>query len=92
MSSVEESQPPPPETPNNAGWATFEAKVRARRLAACLERAVKLTDVGQLGEAREAIAEARLLAPDAPEIAALEQRINSRPSPGAVLLATPDDG
>ena len=77
--------------PNNAGWATFEAKVRARRLAACVERAVKLIDGGHLGEAREAIAEARGLSPDAPEIAELEQRINSRPSPGAILLATPDE-
>jgi hypothetical protein len=77
--------------PNNAGWATFEAKVRARRLAACLERAGQLIDRDELGEAREAIAEASLLAPDAPEIADLEQRINSRPSPGAVLLATPDE-
>ena len=39
VSSVEESHPLRPEMPNNAGWATFEAKVRARRLAACLERA-----------------------------------------------------
>ena len=77
--------------PNNAGWATFEAKVRARRLAACLERAVELIDGGHLGEAREVVAEAKLLAPDAPEIADLEQRINARPSPGAVFLAAPDE-
>lgn len=89
VSSVDEPHQPP-ETPNNAGWATFEARVRARRLAACVERAGNLIDGGQLAEARESINEATLLAPDAPEIAELEQKIHARPSPGAVLLATAD--
>ena len=90
MSFPEEPQQPQPETPNHAGWATFEARVRARRLAACVVRADNLIDSGRLDEARETLLEAKLLAPDAPEIVELEQKMAARPSPGAVLLAAPD--
>ena len=77
----------PKEVPNHAGWATFEARVRGRRFARCLERANQMIDLGRLDEARDALNEARILSPDAPELAELERRIASQPAPGAILLA-----
>ena len=43
-----------PDAPNRGGWATFEARVRARRVETCLERARELIDDGRLEEARAA--------------------------------------
>ena len=77
------------ETPNNSGWVTFEARVRGRRFARCLERADEAINLGQLSDAREALTEAKTLWPDAPEIAQFESRIDSAPNPNAVFL-TPD--
>ena len=77
------------ETPNNSGWVTFEARVRGRRFARCLERADEAINLGQLSDAREALTEAKTLWPDAPEIAQFESRIDSVPNPNAVFL-TPD--
>lgn len=76
------------ETPNHAGWATFEARVRGRRFARCIERANIAIETGKLNDARAAVDEARALSPDAPEISELESRIASQPSPGAILLAS----
>jgi hypothetical protein len=75
------------ETPSSAGWATFEARVRGKRFARCIERANAAIDQGATEAAREAINEARVLMPDAPEITELESRIVSQPGPTAVLLA-----
>jgi hypothetical protein len=65
------------ETPNNAGWATFEARVRGKRFARCIDRANAAILHAQIAAAREAIAEARALSPMAPEIAQLEARLDA---------------
>jgi len=75
------------DTPSPGGWATLEAKVRAQRFARCLERSRGAIDAGRLADAREALNEARTLAPDAPELEELERRMASQPSPGAVFLS-----
>jgi hypothetical protein len=67
--------------PSTAGWATFEARVRGRRFARCIERANGSIETGALDAAREALEEAKSLSPDAPEIAELESRIAARPEP-----------
>ena len=72
------------ETPNHAGWATFEARVRGRRFGRCVERAALALDLGNMDDARAALDEARALSPDAPEIAELESRLGSQSSPNAV--------
>ena len=69
-----------PEIPSSAGWATFEARVRGRRFARCVERAHAAIDSGDLDSARDAVHEAQALMPDAPEISELEARIASRPT------------
>lgn len=66
-----------PETPNNAGWATFEARVRGKRFARCIDRANAALLHTQIAAAREAIAEARALSPMAPEIAQLQARLDA---------------
>ena len=76
-----------PEIPSSAGWATFEARVRGRRFARCIERAHAAIDSGALDVAQEAVNEARALMPDAPEISELESRIASQPSPAPVPVA-----
>jgi hypothetical protein len=87
-----------PEIPNNAGWATFEARVRGRRFARCIDRANAALDAGEIDEARSAVEEARALAPDAPEISELEARIAAPPTPRmefvspAILQQEPDPG
>jgi len=69
-----------PEIPSSAGWATFEARVRGRRFARCIERAHAAIDSGDLDSARAAVDEAQALMPDAPEINELENRIATRPT------------
>ena len=76
------------ETPNHAGWATFEARVRGRRFGRCVERAALALDLGKMDDARAALDEARALSPDAPEIAELESRLGSPSSPNAILLVS----
>ena len=88
MNTTDDADSPGRETPNNSGWVTFEARVRGRRFARCLERADEAINLGQMDDAREALTEAKALWPDAPEIAEFESRIVSGPSPGAVLLAS----
>lgn len=73
--------------PSSAGWATFEARMRTRRFARCIERATIGLEAGTLEDVRDALDEARVLCPDAPEIAELEARIAALPSPGATLVA-----
>jgi hypothetical protein len=73
--------------PHAGGLAALEAKVRAQRLARCLERSRNAIDGGRLAEAREALNEAQTLAPNAPELDELERRIAAQPSPGAVFLS-----
>jgi hypothetical protein len=74
-----------PEIPSSAGWATFEARVRGRRFARCIERAHAAIDSGDLDEARNAVVEAGQLMPGAPEIAELEARIAARPNAAEIL-------
>jgi hypothetical protein len=73
--------------PGGAGWATFEARVRARRFARCLERASASIDTGAIDDAREALDEARELYPDSPEVAQLSHRLAAEPGPSAALLS-----
>lgn len=72
--------------PSSAGWATFEARMRTRRFGRCIERAIAGLETGTLEEVRDALDEARVLCPDAPEIAELEARIAALPSPSATLI------
>lgn len=62
-------------TPNYAGWASFEARVRGRRFARVVEIARTAIDQGRVDEATAALEEARSLVPEAPEIVELEQRL-----------------
>jgi hypothetical protein len=73
--------------PSSAGWATFESRMRTRRFARCIERATAGLEAGTLEEVRDALDEARVLCPDAPEVAELDARISALPSPSATLLA-----
>ena len=74
--------------PGSAGWAAFEARMRNRRFSRCIEHATNGLQSGAMEEVRDALDEARILCPDAPEIAELESRIAALPSPSAVLLAS----
>jgi hypothetical protein len=74
--------------PGSAGWAAFEARMRDRRFSRCIEHATTGLQTGAMEEVRDALDEARILRPDAPEIAELESRIAALPSPSAVLLAS----
>jgi hypothetical protein len=74
--------------PGSAGWAAFEARMRNRRFARCIERAATGLESGAMEEVRDALDEARILCPDAPEIAEFESRFAALPSPSAVLLAS----
>ncbi len=73
--------------PGSTGWAAFEARMRNRRFARCIERTAAGLESGAMEDVRDALDEARILCPDAPEIAELESRIAALPSPSAVLLA-----
>jgi hypothetical protein len=73
--------------PGSAGWAAFEARMRERRFARCVERANAGLEAGTLEEVRDALDEARILCPDAPEIVELERRIAALPSPSAVVFS-----
>src|SRR5919108_4106457 len=72
--------------PSSTGWATFEARIRERRFARCIERVAASLDADSIAEAREALDEARELCPDRPEIAEFESLIASRPEPSDILL------
>jgi len=74
--------------PGSTGWAAFEARMRDRRFARCIERATAGLETGTLEEVRDALDEARILCPGAPEIAELDHRISALPSPSSVLLAS----
>jgi hypothetical protein len=87
MSLHEDADKARPLTPGHGSWATFEARVRARRVGTCLERASALMDDGSLEEARQALNEARVLAPDALEIVELEHKIAAQSSPDPVPLS-----
>jgi hypothetical protein len=74
--------------PGSTGWAAFEARMRNRRFSRCIERATGGLQTGAMEEVRDALDEARMLCPDAPEIAELESRIAALPSPSAVMFAS----
>jgi hypothetical protein len=74
--------------PGSTGWAAFEARMRNRRFSRCIEHATAGLQSGAMEEVRDALDEARILCPDAPEIVELESRIAALPSPSAVLLAS----
>src|SRR5215207_6234890 len=73
--------------PGSTGWAAFEARMRDRRFARCIERANVGLEAGTLEEVRDALDEARILCPDAPAIVELEGRIAALPSPSAVVFS-----
>ena len=75
--------------PGSTGYAAFEARMRNRRFSRCIEHATGALQSGAMEEVRDALDEARVLCPDAPEIAELESRIAALPSPSALLLAPP---
>jgi hypothetical protein len=85
-----DQQDPPeelrPQTPNYAGWASFEARVRGRRFSRVVELARTAIDQGRIDDASAALEEARSLAADAPEIAELEERLATRPVWNGELL------
>lgn len=85
-----DQQDPPeelrPQTPNYAGWASFEARVRGRRFSRVIELARTAIDQGRIDDASAALEEARSLAADAPEIAELEERLVTRPAWNGELL------
>lgn len=56
--------------------------MRARRLARCLERAAAALDNGNRAEAAQALAEARALDSEAPDVLALERRL-AAPTPSS---------
>ena len=74
--------------PGSTGYAAFEARMRDRRFARCIERVNASLEAGTLAEVRDALDEARILCPDAPEIAQLDARIAALPSPSEVVLAS----
>ena len=74
MDSQEPAEELRTQTPNYAGWATFEARVRGRRFARVVEQARAAIDQARIDDARAALEEARSLLPDAPEIVELEQQ------------------
>jgi hypothetical protein len=85
-----DSQDPPeelhPQTPNYAGWASFEARVRGRRFSRVVELARTAIDQGRIDDATAALEEARSLAADAPEIVELEERLATPPAWNGELL------
>lgn len=62
--------------------------MRDRRFARCIEHATAGLESGTLDDVRDALDEARILCPGAPEIAEVEARIAALPSPSSVLLAS----
>jgi hypothetical protein len=56
-------------------WQSFEGRMRRRRAERCILRAEVAAEAGCLDEARDALDEARKLAPGLPEIAAVEANI-----------------
>src|ERR1700752_4170035 len=75
MDSQEPAEELRAQTPNYAGWASFEARVRGRRFARVVEQARAAIDQRRIEDARAALQEARTLSEDAPEIVELEQRV-----------------
>ena len=74
--------------PGSTGYAAFEARMRSRRFARCIENANAGLESGSLEEVRDALDEARILCPGAPEIVELDRRIAALPSPSSVLMAS----
>ncbi len=56
-------------------WQSFEARMRRRRAERCILRAEVAAEAGALDDAREALAEARKLAPGLAEIDTVEARL-----------------
>jgi hypothetical protein len=71
------------ESGSEGGWATFEARMRRRRLAVCIGQATRALELEQLDDANAALTEAKTLSPDAPEIAQLESLFAAHSSPTA---------
>ena len=60
---------------SSSEWQSFEGRMRRRRAERCILRAEVAAEAGCMDEAREALQEARKLAPGLPEIAAVEANI-----------------
>lgn len=74
---------------NAQSWLGFEQRIQERRFRALLEAMQHAIAAGNAVDARIALEEARELRPDAPELAAMEERIAAIPiliSPAATAL------
>ena len=75
-------------------WQSFEGRMRRRRAERLALRADVAADAGCIEEAREALAEARTLAPTLPELDRIEHKLD-RPAPVAYIspaLGLPSEG
>lgn len=73
-------------------WQSFEVRMRRRRVERLIVRAETALADGNTDEVREALEEARRLAPGVPQIAALEQALELPPPDLAeIVLATGDN-
>jgi hypothetical protein len=75
-------------------WQSFEGRMRRRRAERLALRADVAADAGCIEEAREALAEARTLAPTLPELDRIEHKLD-RPAPVAYVspaLGLPPEG
>ncbi len=66
---------------NAQSWLGFEQRIQERRFRALLDAMNHAITAGDTIEARVALEEARELRPDAPELAAIEERIAAIPIP-----------
>jgi hypothetical protein len=80
VDNVEGRQPPRLSSHTNTGeWQSFEVRMRRRRVERLIVRAETALADGNTDEVREALEEARRLAPGVPQIAALEQALETAP-------------
>ncbi len=69
---------PAQHSPNYGGWASFEVEIRARRYARCVQAAQAAVDAGNIEEAKDWIAEGRVVSFASPELDELERQISTR--------------
>jgi hypothetical protein len=79
VDTVDGRQPPTRSHVNTGEWQSFEVRMRRRRVERLIVRAETALADGNTDQVREALEEARRLAPGVPQIAALEQALESVP-------------
>jgi len=75
---------------NSGEWQSFEVRMRRRRLERLIVRAETALAGGNTEEVREALEEARRLAPGVPQIAALEKALDASPIAAPAIEVLPD--